>query len=191
MKHKKWTKEKLQKKLRLESSRFFIDLLVRHYGLGIDSASNRNECQGSSMELKATGASDWKSCHLYMPIILKFWEPQPSGALGGISKPVQGQLYLYFQIHRLWALCYIKWSQMNFQVGTTSWNKMRSVYEQEVVWQLLMVGRCTIDNQACAELYLNAWCTPSVTSPSLFMLQAFLLSLALICSALHVVRFMF
>jgi len=39
-------------------SEFFIDIksFRSHYGLGFDSASNRNECQEYFLEVKAAGA---------------------------------------------------------------------------------------------------------------------------------------
>jgi len=56
-----------------------------HYDPGVDSASNRNECQEYILGVKATGAWGWKPYHLHVPIVLK------SGSLNLLehSEPVQ------------------------------------------------------------------------------------------------------
>jgi len=38
------------------SLKFFIDIILLHYGPGVDSASNRNEYQEYFLEVKAAGA---------------------------------------------------------------------------------------------------------------------------------------
>jgi hypothetical protein len=72
----------------------FIDIFLVHYGLGVDSASNRNEYQEDFLGVKAAGAQGCQPSHLHVPIVLKSgsltsWNPQ------GLSRPVMGLLYLY------------------------------------------------------------------------------------------------
>jgi hypothetical protein len=41
-------------------------------GPGVESASNRNECQEYLLGVKAAGAQVLQPCHLHVPIVLKF-----------------------------------------------------------------------------------------------------------------------
>jgi hypothetical protein len=44
---------------------------IRHYGPGVDSASNRNEYQEYFLGVKAADAYGWQPCHLHVPTVLK------------------------------------------------------------------------------------------------------------------------
>jgi len=77
-------------------SGFFIDIksFRSHYGPGVDSASNRNECQEHFLGVKTAGAKDWKPYHHPLPLswnlgTLTFWNSL------GHSRPVTGLFYLY------------------------------------------------------------------------------------------------
>jgi hypothetical protein len=70
--------------------KFFIDLnLLFAHGPGIDLISNRNEYHGYLMDIswispgvvKAVGALVWRSYHIHMQIIQKFWDPQTVATL--------------------------------------------------------------------------------------------------------------
>ena len=66
----------------------------------MDSASNRNECQGHFLGVKARpGAYGWQSCHVQVPMFRKFWRPQPPEASGPIQS-CAGELYFYHNIFR-------------------------------------------------------------------------------------------
>jgi hypothetical protein len=64
-----------------------------HYGPGVDSASNRNEYQGSSLLVNAAG---WQLYHLHVQIV-----ENPSSITTrsprGLSRLVKGQFYLTFR----------------------------------------------------------------------------------------------
>ena len=65
-----------------------------HYGPGVDSASNRNECQ-------AAGAYVWQPYHHPVPLscnlgTLTSWNPL------GHTRPVSGLLYLYWWLLTIW-----------------------------------------------------------------------------------------
>jgi hypothetical protein len=70
---------------------FFTYLFQPHYGPRVDAAS-----KGASLQVRAVGALVWQSCHLHVPTVWEFLAPQLSGALLGLCRPVQGQLYLYW-----------------------------------------------------------------------------------------------
>jgi hypothetical protein len=75
-------------------SEFFIDLILWHYGYGVDSASNRNEYQECFLGVKAAGTKGDNlatfMCRLSWNLgASTSWNPQ------GLSRPVMGLLYLY------------------------------------------------------------------------------------------------
>jgi len=81
-------------------SGFFIDVksFRSHCGPGVDSASNRNECQEHFLGVKAAGAWGWQPYHHPVPSSwnlgkLTSWNPL------GHSRPVTGLLYLYQNIY--------------------------------------------------------------------------------------------
>jgi hypothetical protein len=49
--------------------------------LGVDSTSNRNEYQGYLLGGKGGRCVGLTTLHLHVPIVQKFWEPQPPGTL--------------------------------------------------------------------------------------------------------------
>jgi len=52
-----------------------------HYGPGVvDSASNRNEYQEYFLGAKGGRSVGREPCHLYAPIVYKFWQHQPPEA---------------------------------------------------------------------------------------------------------------
>jgi hypothetical protein len=53
-----------------------------HFVPGVDSYSNRNKHQGSSLEVNAAGALRCQPCRLHVPMVWESWEPQPPGVLG-------------------------------------------------------------------------------------------------------------
>jgi hypothetical protein len=88
--------KKKKKKSQLVSLEFFIDIIyVRpHYGPGVESSSNRNECQGYFLEGKCGRCLRLTTYH--HPVLLSrnlgtltSWNPL------GMSKPVMGLLYRY------------------------------------------------------------------------------------------------
>ena len=63
------------------SLEFFIDLvLLATLCPGVNSASNRNEYQGYLMGIKQL-VHRAEPCHPHVPIVLKFWDPEPPGVL--------------------------------------------------------------------------------------------------------------
>jgi hypothetical protein len=50
---------------------FFIDIILPHYGPGVDSASSRSEYHEYFLGVKAAGAWGWQPCYLHVPIFLK------------------------------------------------------------------------------------------------------------------------
>jgi hypothetical protein len=46
----------------------------------VDSASNKNEYREYLLGVRAAGVYGLR-CHLHVPIVYKFWQPQPSGLL--------------------------------------------------------------------------------------------------------------
>jgi len=64
------------------------------YSPGFDSASNRNEHQEYFLADKGGRCVGLTTLPPSCAECLEIWEPQPSGALGGLSRPVQGLLSL-------------------------------------------------------------------------------------------------
>jgi len=67
----------------------FWDGFIRHYDLGVESVwyEYRRYLKG----LRVAGVKGWQAYHLHVPIVQKFWEPQPPGALRtcpGIALPL-------------------------------------------------------------------------------------------------------
>ena len=84
-------------------SGFFIDIksFRSRYGLGVDSASNRNEYQEYFLGVKAAGAWGWQPYHHPVPLsrnlgTLTSWNPL------GLSRPVMGLIYWkYFRNYKI------------------------------------------------------------------------------------------
>jgi hypothetical protein len=74
---------------------FFIDIILirSHYGLGVDSASNRNEYQEYFFGGKGGRCVGVTTLPPSCADCLEIWEPQPPGTLKGLSRPVMGLLY--------------------------------------------------------------------------------------------------
>jgi len=52
-----------------------------HHDPVVDSAPSENEYQEYFLGLKVTGAWGWRSYHLRVPNVMKFWEPKLPGTL--------------------------------------------------------------------------------------------------------------
>ena len=86
---------RLRVRVPMVSLEFFVDILFRpHCVPGVDTASNRNECQDYFLGGKAADAWDWQPHHLHVPIVLKcgslnLLEPSgPVQACNGIALPL-------------------------------------------------------------------------------------------------------
>jgi hypothetical protein len=66
-----------------------------HYGLGFDSASKRNEYQEYFLGFKGGRWIGLTNLTLSFTDRVEIWELQPPGSLKGLSRPLQGLLYLY------------------------------------------------------------------------------------------------
>jgi hypothetical protein len=56
---------------------------------GVDSSCSRNEYQESSLGVKTAAASAWQPFHHHVPAVWQSWSRD------SLSRPVQGELYLY------------------------------------------------------------------------------------------------